>query len=124
MWFFTFEGVMGAAFDFLKVWDRAWMVLLALGLLNFAVGLTVMGRRKKLMKAMLKDRRARKVLFALIGARIALHLVLGAAGVVVESAAAHLVLGLVMSAATVTLIWFDQRIAFRTLGLTPSGTAA
>ncbi|WP_344033122.1 hypothetical protein [Streptomyces luteireticuli] len=124
VWFFAFEGAMGAAFDFYKAWDGAWMVLAALGAVNIAVGLTVLRRRRKLLKAMLKNSRARKILFGLIGLRVALHVVLGAVGATVESAAGHLALGLVMSALTVGLLWFDQRVSFRALGLTPSGAAA
>ncbi|WP_344961889.1 hypothetical protein [Streptomyces thioluteus] len=124
VWFFAFEGAMGAAFDLYKAWDGAWMVLAGLGAVNVAVGLTVLRRRRKLLKALLKNSRTRKILFGLIGLRVALHVVLGAVGATVESAAGHLALGLVMSALTVGLLWFDQRVSFRALGLTPSGTAA
>ncbi|MFC4908871.1 hypothetical protein [Actinomadura gamaensis] len=118
IWFFAFEGTMGAAYDLLKAWDGAWMVLAALGAVNIAVGLTVLRRRKKLVKAMLKNNRTRKIFFALIGLRMGVHLVLGAIGAEVHSAPMHLALGLGMAAITMGLLWFDQRITFRVLGLT------
>ncbi|RMI47929.1 hypothetical protein EBO15_00660 [Actinomadura harenae] len=118
MWFFAFEGTMGAAYDLLKAWDGAWMVLAALGAVNMAVGLTVLRRRRRLVKAMLKNSRTRKIFFALIGLRFGVHLVLGAVGAQVTSPALHLALGLTMAAVTVGLLWFDQRVTFRVLGLT------
>ncbi|RFU42633.1 hypothetical protein DZF91_05795 [Actinomadura logoneensis] len=121
IWFFAFEGAMGAAYDLLKAWDGAWMVLAALGAVNMVVGLTVLRRRKKLIKAMLRNARTRKILFALIGLRIGVHVVLGAAGAQVTSASVHLALGLTMAAVTMGLLWFDQRVTFRALGLTQSG---
>src|SRR3954452_24732099 len=44
VWFFAFEGVMGAAYDLTKAWDGAWMVLVAIGVVNIAVGATVLRR--------------------------------------------------------------------------------
>ncbi|MEV6128204.1 hypothetical protein AB0M05_15445 [Streptomyces violaceusniger] len=41
LWFFGFEGVMGAAYDLTKAWDDAWMVLIAIALVNVVVGATV-----------------------------------------------------------------------------------
>ncbi|MCP2340450.1 hypothetical protein [Actinomadura rupiterrae] len=118
IWFFAFEGTMGAAYDLLKAWDGAWMVLAALGAVNVLVGLTVLRRRKKLIKAMLKNNRTRKIFFALIGLRLGVHVVLGAIGAEIHSAPAHLALGLTMAAITMGLLWFDQRVTFRALGLT------
>ncbi|MEV5570579.1 hypothetical protein AB0L06_11035 [Spirillospora sp. NPDC052269] len=121
IWFFVFEGTMGAAYDLLKAWDGAWMVLAALGAVNMVVGLTVLRRRRRLIKAMFKNARTRKIFFALIGLRLGAHLVLGAAGAQVTSAPMHLALGLTMAAITVGLLWFDQRVTFRALGLTGTG---
>ncbi|WP_211245689.1 hypothetical protein [Actinomadura oligospora] len=118
IWFFAFEGSMGAVYDLLKAWDGAWMVLAALGAVNMVVGLTVLRRRKRLIKAMLKNGRTRKIFFALIGLRLGVHVVLGAVGAQVTSAPLHLALGLTMAAVTMALLWFDQRVTFRALGLT------
>ncbi|WP_019632399.1 hypothetical protein [Actinomadura atramentaria] len=117
VWFFAFEGVMAGAFDVWKAWDRAWVVLAALAAVNAVVGLTVLRRRVKLVRAMLKNSRTRKITFGLIGLRLGLHVVLGACGAALTTPAEHLALAAAMAAATVTLLWFDQRVTFRALGL-------
>lgn len=117
VWFFGFEGLMGAAFDICKAWQNGWMVLVALGAVNVVIGLTVLRRRLKLVKAMLKNNRTRKIMFALIALRMGVHVLLGAVGAQVSTPAAHLALALMMTATTVTLLWFDQRVTFRALGL-------
>ncbi|WP_241968257.1 hypothetical protein [Streptomyces sp. ICBB 8177] len=117
VWFFGFEGVIGAAYDLMHVWKGAWVVLVALAAVNIVVGLTVMGRRRKLVRAMLKNSRTRMIAIGLIAARLGAHLLLGAAGTQVTSAAGHLVFAVAMAGATVTLLWVDQRITFRALGL-------
>ncbi|MBT2384900.1 hypothetical protein J7E86_15120 [Streptomyces sp. ISL-11] len=123
MWFFAFEGALGAAFDLCKAWDNAWMVLVALGAVNIVIGLTVLRRRTKLVKAMLKNSRTRKIVFALVALRLGVHVLLGVVGAPVTSTAAHVAVGLVMAAVTVGLLWFDQRVTFRALGLIPARTA-
>lgn len=120
IWFFGFEGLMGAAYDVCHVWHGAWMVLVALGAVNAIVGLTVLRGRIKLVKAMLKNGRTRKIAFGLIGLRIGVHVALGAVGADVHSPAAHLALGSLMTVLTVALLWFDQRVTFRALGLLPT----
>ncbi|MGW2628873.1 hypothetical protein ACWC2K_06020 [Streptomyces chattanoogensis] len=118
VWFFAFEGIAAAAFDLCKAWDKAWMVLIAFGALNIIVGLTVLRRRAKVVRAMLKNARSRKVLVGLIALRLGVHLLLAVLGAPITSTVGHVVAGAVMAAATVTLLWFDQRVAFRALGLT------
>lgn len=122
-WFFAFEGVMGAAYDLCHVWAGAWMVLVALGAANLAIGLTVLGKRRKLIRAMLKNSRTRLIALALIAARLGAHVLLGLVGAQVTSAAGHLAFAVVMASATVALLWFDQRITFRTLGLPTAKSA-
>ncbi len=122
VWFFAFEGAMGAAYDLIKAWENAWIVVAALGVVNIVVGLTVMRGRLKLVKAMMKTSRTRWIMLAVVALRLALHGVLAVAGAQVTSAAGHLALGVGMGAATVTLLWFDQRVTFRALGLTPAPT--
>ncbi|MEU4209746.1 hypothetical protein AB0F13_07050 [Streptomyces sp. NPDC026206] len=120
VWFFAFEGALAAAFDLCKAWDGAWMVLVAIAAVNIVIGLTVLRRRAKLVKAMLKNSRTRKIVFALVALRLAVHGLLGVVGAPVTSTAGHVAVGLVMAAVTVTLLWFDQRVTFRALGLTPA----
>jgi hypothetical protein len=122
-WFFAFEGVIGAAYDLCHVWAGAWMVLVALGAANLVIGLTVLGKRRKLVRAMLKNSRTRLIAFALIAARLGAHLLLGLAGAQVTSAAGHLAFAVVMASATVALLWLDQRITFRSLGLPTAKSA-
>ncbi|MEU8876653.1 hypothetical protein AB0D24_37025 [Streptomyces javensis] len=117
VWFFGFEGVIGAAYDLTKAWDDAWMVLIGIALVNIVVGGTVLRRRKKLMRAMLKNSRTRNIAIGLLALRVGLHLVLAALGAPVTSVAGHLAVAVLMGAATVTLMWFNQRVTFRALRL-------
>ncbi|MGW7614683.1 hypothetical protein ACWGLG_02295 [Streptomyces antimycoticus] len=117
LWFFGFEGVMGAAYDLTKAWDDAWMVLIAIALVNVVVGATVLRRRVKLMRAMLKNAHTRKIAIGLLALRVGLHLVLAALGAPVTSVAGHLTVAVLMGATTVTLLWFNQRVTFRALRL-------
>ncbi|MFD0328961.1 hypothetical protein ACFQZC_14110 [Streptacidiphilus monticola] len=109
--------MLGGAFDLCHAYPRLWALVAVLGLANLLLGLTVMGRRMKLLRAMLRNGRARRILVALIGLRVGVHLLLGAAGAATDSKPAHLVLAVMMTAVTVALLWFDQRVTFRTLGL-------
>jgi hypothetical protein len=118
-WFFVFEGLMGAAYDVVKLHPDAWMVLSGLGLVNMVVGFTILSKRRKLVRAMLKNGRNRKILAGLIGLRVGVHLLLAALGTQVEGTAGHLAMAVLMTAATVGLLWYDQRVAFRALALTP-----
>ncbi|GHC57310.1 hypothetical protein [Streptomyces cinnamoneus] len=124
VWFFAFEGSLGAAYDLCQAWDKAWMALAALALVNIVIGFTVLRRRVKLVRAMLKNSRTRTILFALVGLRLAVHLALGAVGAATVSTAAHVAIGLAMATTTVALLWFDQRVTFRALGLLPARRAA
>ena len=123
-WFFAFEGLMGAGFDIVKLWDGAWMLLVGLMAVNLVVGLTVLRRRVKLVKAMLRKGRTRKIMFGLVALRIGVHVLLGAAGAETGSPMMHLVLAVGMTAATMALLWFDQRVTFRALGLSLSRPAS
>ncbi|KOG66204.1 hypothetical protein ADK76_03510 [Streptomyces griseoflavus] len=122
VWFFAFEGVLGAAYDLCHAWSGAWTVVLAFAAVNIAVGLTVLRRRIKLVKALLKNSRTRAIAFGLIAFRMGAHALLGAAGAQVASVAGHLLFAAVMGGATVALLWFDQRVTFRALGLAPART--
>ncbi len=117
LWFFCFEGVIGAAYDLTKAWDDAWMVLIGIALVNIVIGATVLRRRKKLMRAMLKNSHTRNIAIALLALRVGLHLVLAALGAPVTSVAGHLAVAVLMGATTVTLMWFNQRVTFRALRL-------
>ena len=120
-WFFVFEGLMGAAYDVVKLHPDAWMALAGLGLVNMAVGFTVLGRRRKLLRAMLKNGRSRKILAGLIALRVGVHALLGVLGAQVEGTAGHLAMAVLMTGATVGLLWYDQRVTFRALGQPLSG---
>ncbi|WP_238545417.1 MULTISPECIES: hypothetical protein [Streptomyces] len=117
VWFFAFEGVCGAAYDLCHAWSGAWMVIAAFAAVNIVVGLTVLRRRMKLVRAMLKNSRTRKIAFGLIALRLGAHAALGAVGAEVTSTAGHLAFAAVMFGATVALLYVDQRIAFKALGL-------
>ncbi|MFC0041391.1 hypothetical protein [Actinomadura rayongensis] len=118
VWFFGFEGLMAGAFDLCKAWHGAWALLLALAAVNMVVGLTVLRRRLKLARAMLRNSRTRKIAVALVAARIALHAVLAALGLQITAPAAHLALAAAMTAGTVALLWLNQRLTFRALART------
>ncbi|MEU6848569.1 hypothetical protein ABZ901_01310 [Actinacidiphila alni] len=115
VWFFAFEGLMGAAYDILKSAPDAWMFLAAALVVNIVLARTVLRGRLKMAKAMLKGRRTRKIALGLIGLRIGVHVVFGAVGVEATTPAAHLALALLMSATTVWLLAFDQRVMLRAL---------
>ncbi|MFC1409537.1 hypothetical protein ACEZCY_09395 [Streptacidiphilus sp. N1-12] len=116
-WFFAFEGVFGGAYDILKANPDAWTVLIGLALVNITISLTVLGKRRKLVRAMLKNSRTRFIAIGLIALRLAVHLVLGALGAAVETTTGHLLLAFAMTGITVALLWFDQRVTFRALGI-------
>ena len=116
-WFFAFEGLFGGAYDILKASPDAWVALVALALVNLTISWTVLGKRRKLVRAMLKNSRTRFIAMGLIALRVGVHLALGAIGTEVETASGHLALAFVMTGVTVALLWFDQRVTFRTLGI-------
>jgi hypothetical protein len=116
-WFFAFEGIFGGAYDILKANPDAWMVLVGFALVNITISLTVLGKRRKLVRAMLKNSRTRAIAIGLIALRVGVHLALGALGAAVSTATGHLALAFVMTGITVGLLWFDQRVTFRALGI-------
>ena len=115
VWFFVFEGLMGASYDVIKSYPYAWMFLAAAVVVNIALARTVMRGRLKMAKAMLKGRRTRKIAVGLIALRIGVHVVLGAVGAQADSGPAHLALAVAMCAATVGLLAFNQRVTLRAL---------
>lgn len=115
VWFFVFEGLMGASYDVVKSYPGAWMLLVACGVVNLVLARTVLRGRLKMAKAILKGKRTRKLALGLVALRIGVHLALGAAGMQATSEAAHIGLALAMCAATVWLLAFDQRVMLRAL---------
>ncbi|MFI9718107.1 hypothetical protein ACIHFE_00385 [Streptomyces sp. NPDC052396] len=113
VWFFVFEGAMSASFDLFKANPHALLVLVALGIANLIASLTVLRPRLRMMKGLLKNKDTRKVALGLIALRFAVHLVMGAIGYQATSAAAHYAFAALMTATTVTLLWFSQRTALR-----------
>ncbi|MFF7729670.1 hypothetical protein [Streptomyces sp. NPDC008001] len=114
-WFFAFEGLMSAAYDLFQADHRALWALGALGVVNLVVSLTVMRSRLRLAKRMWRGKSTRKVAIGLVGLRLGAHLALSLAGFAVVSTAGHLAFAVVMSATTVALLWYAQRVSLRAL---------
>lgn len=115
VWFFAFEGVMGASYDIIKTHPDAWMLLVVFGVVNLVLARTVLRGRLKMAKAIIKGKRTRKLAVGLIALRVGVHLALGAVGMQATSEAAHIGLAVAMCAATVSLLAFDQRVMLRAL---------
>jgi hypothetical protein len=114
-WFFAFEGVMAASFDLVKINPNLLLVLGGLVVVNVLVSLTVMRRRIKLARAMLRNRRTRSIAIGLIGLRMGAHVVLNAAGAAITTPAMHAAMAVLMGGITVALLRFDQAVSFRAL---------
>lgn len=115
VWFFAFEGLMGASYDVVKSSPHAWVFIAASAAVNIALARTVLRGRLKMAKAMLKGKRTRKIAVGLIALRIVMHVALGAAGMQVTSGPAHIALAAAMCAITVAMLAFDQRVMLRAL---------
>jgi hypothetical protein len=115
VWFFAFEGLIGASYDVVKSYPDAWMFLAAAVVVNIVLARTVLRGRLKMAKAILKGRRTRKIAVGLIALRLGVHLALGAVGAQATSAPAHIAFAVVMCGATVGLLAFDQRVMLRAL---------
>jgi hypothetical protein len=115
VWFFAFEGLMGASFDIIKSAPHAWIFVAGSVVLNIVLARTVLRGRLKMAKAMLKGKRTRTIAAGLIALRLGVHVALGAAGMQAASGPAHIALAAVMCAATVGLLAFDQRVMLRAL---------
>lgn len=115
VWFFAFEGLLGASYDVVKSAPHAWIFLAGSVVLNIVLARTVLRGRLKMAKAILKGRRTRKLAVGLIALRAGAHIVLGAVGMQATSAPAHIALAVAMCAATVALMAFDQRVMLRAL---------
>jgi hypothetical protein len=115
VWFFAFEGLMGAAYDIVKSSPDAWVFLAAAAVVNIALARTVLRGRLKMAKAMLKGRRTRRIAVGLIALRIGVHAALGAVGVTATTQAAHIGFAVLMCGTTVALLAFDQRVMLRAL---------
>ncbi|WP_234343652.1 hypothetical protein [Streptomyces sp. NRRL F-5123] len=115
VWFFAFEGLMGASFDILKAHPDGWMVIAGCAAVNLVLASTVLRGRLKMAKAMLKGKRTRKIALGLVALRLGVHVVLGAIGMHATSGWAHLAFAAGMCAATVGLLAFDQRVVLRAL---------
>ncbi|SEO14949.1 hypothetical protein SAMN05216267_1018136 [Actinacidiphila rubida] len=115
VWFFAFEGLMGASYDVIKSSPYGWIVL-AVGIpVNLVLARTVLRGRLKTAKAILKGRRTRKLAVGLIALRFGVHAALSAIGMGATSGVAHVCFAVVMCATTVALLAFDQRVMLRAL---------
>lgn len=115
VWFFAFEGLIGAAYDVVKSSPYGWTVMAAAVVANIVLARTVMRGRLNTARAMLKRRGTRKIMAGLIALRVGLHLALGAIGKQAVSGPAHLTLAAVMCGSTVALLAFNQRVTLRAL---------
>ncbi|WP_329175823.1 hypothetical protein [Streptomyces sp. NBC_01477] len=115
VWFFAFEGLLGASYDIVKSSPYAWTFIAACVVANIALARTVLRGRLKMAKAILKGRRTRKIAVGLIALRAGVHIALGAAGMQFTSPPAHIAVAVAMCAATVALLAFDQRVMLRAL---------
>ena len=115
VWFFAFEGLMGAAYDIAKSSSYGWIVVAVSVAVNIVLARTVLRGRLKMAKAMLKGKRTRTIALGLIALRVGVHVALGAIGMQATSGPAHLGLAVVMCATTVALLAFDQRVMLRAL---------
>jgi hypothetical protein len=114
-WFFAFEGVIGAAFDIIKIDPNLIAVLIGLGALNALVSMTVLRRRIKMARAMLRNKRTRSIALALVGLRIGVHLVLNVLGAAITGPVGHGLVAVLMAGTTVALLAFDQKVTLRVL---------
>ena len=114
-WFFAFEGVMAGAFDIVKINPNLLWVLGGLGAVNAVVSMTVLRRRIKMARAMLRNKRTRKIALTLVGLRLGAHLALNAAGAAITTPVEHAAMAIVMAAVTVALLRFDQKVTLRAL---------
>lgn len=117
LWFFVFEGLFGGAYDIIKTAPAGWVVLAVICVVNMVITLTVLGKRRKLVQAMLKDSRTRFIAIGLIALRFAVHLTLGAATSALDTTGGHLAMAALMTVVGVGMLWFDQRVTFRALGI-------
>lgn len=115
VWFFAFEGLIGASYDILRTTHYAWVLLAVAIVTNIALARTVLRGRLKMARAMLKGRRTRKLAAGLIALRVGVHFVFGAIGVEATSPAAHLAFAVAMCVTTVSLLAFDQKVMLRAL---------
>jgi hypothetical protein len=115
VWFFAFEGLMGASYDVIKSSHYGWIVLGVGIVVNVVLARTVLRGRLKMAKAILKGKRTRKLAVGLIALRFGLHAALSAIGMEATSGVAHFCFAVLMCATTVALLAFDQRVMLRAL---------
>ncbi|MEV0262096.1 hypothetical protein AB0I49_12190 [Streptomyces sp. NPDC050617] len=123
VWFFAFEGVMSSAYDLLRAYPQAMYALVAVAVVNIGISLTVLRPRVRLAKRLWRGKGTRKVAVGLVLLRVGAHVVLGALGLAVAGTFGHLLLTVLMSATTVTLLWYAQRTALRAIARDEARTA-
>ncbi|MEV0277259.1 hypothetical protein AB0I22_12850 [Streptomyces sp. NPDC050610] len=124
VWFFAFEGVMSSAYDLLRAYPQAMYALIAVAVVNIGISLTVLRPRVRLAKRLWRGKGTRKVAIGLVLLRVGAHVVLGALGLAVAGTFGHLLFAVLMSATTVTLLWYAQRTALRAIARDDALTAA
>jgi hypothetical protein len=115
VWFFAFEGLIGASYDIAKSSPHAWIVIAVAVVTNGLLARTVLRGRLKMAKAILRGKKTRKIAVGLVALRVGVHFGLGLIGVEATTQAAHVAFAALMCATTVALLAFDQRVMLRAL---------
>ncbi|WP_335978468.1 hypothetical protein [Streptomyces sp. CA2R106] len=115
VWFFAFEGLIGASYDVLRTSRYGWVVVAVAVAVNIVLTRTVLRGRLKTAKAILRGRQTRLLAVGLLALRVGAHFALGMVGAEAASPVAHTVFAGLMCATTVTLLAFDQRVMLRAL---------
>ena len=117
IWYFALEGVLGGTYDLCKADPQILPFVMGAVAVNAVVSLTVLGKRRKLVRKMLKNSRTRAIAIALVALRFGVHFLLTLLSAAFAGATGHFLLAGLMSVVTVAMLWFDQRVSFRALGL-------
>jgi hypothetical protein len=115
VWFFAFEGVIGASYDIARTASYGWIFLVLAVAVNVVLARTVLRGRLRMAKAILRGKKTRKIAVGLIALRVGVHYALGAIGVEATAPATHLAFAVLMCATTVTLLAVEQRVMLRAL---------
>ncbi len=117
VWYFALEGILGGTYDLCKADPQLFPYIVGAVAVNAVISMTVLRKRLRLVRKMLKNSRTRFIAIALVALRFGVHFLLAFLGTMFAGATGHYLLAGLMSVTTVTLLWFDQRVSFRALGL-------
>ena len=117
VWYFALEGILGGTYDICKADPQLFPYIVGMIAVNAVISMTVLRKRLRLVRKMLKNSRTRFIAIGLVALRFGVHFLLAFLGTMFAGATGHYLLAGLMSVTTVTLLWFDQRVSFRALGL-------